>query len=90
MESENECKKKVCVKKRRILDEIWCSPGLLVQGYSALVMDELTKSIQDVASWYMMFVDSVVLVDENKNLLVGNLERWRKMDQKWVGLKGNF
>ena len=30
----------------------------------AIVMDELTRAIQDEISWCMLFVDDIVLVDE--------------------------
>jgi hypothetical protein len=31
-----------------------------------LVMDEVTRDIQDGISWYMLFVDDVILVDKSK------------------------
>ena len=31
----------------------------------ALVMDELTRHIQDIVPWCMLFTDDIVLVDEN-------------------------
>jgi hypothetical protein len=37
---------------------------------SALVMDEVTRDIQGDIPWCMLFVDDIVLVDEN-------LELWR-------------
>lgn len=47
------------------------------------VMDELTKSVLDEASWCMMYADDVVLVCDNTNMLNGELEcrnevLWRK------------
>ena len=32
----------------------------------ALVMDELTRHMQDEVPWYMLFVDDIVLVAETK------------------------
>lgn len=43
------------------------------------VMDKLTKSLQDKAFWCMMFVDDMVLVHENKNVLEGILKRRREV-----------
>jgi hypothetical protein len=31
-----------------------------------LVMDEITKDIQDGIPWYMFFVDDVILLDETR------------------------
>uniref|UniRef100_A0A5B6YMG0 Reverse transcriptase domain-containing protein n=1 Tax=Davidia involucrata TaxID=16924 RepID=A0A5B6YMG0_DAVIN len=44
----------------------------------ALVMDELTKHIQDEVSWCMFFVDDIVLIDEIKIILNAKLEVWRE------------
>ena len=33
----------------------------------ALVMDELTKHIQDDILWYMLFTNDIVLIDETKS-----------------------
>jgi hypothetical protein len=41
--------------------------GLVLSPYPfALVMDEVTRDIQDDIPWYMLFSDDVVLVDESK------------------------
>ena len=32
----------------------------------AIVMDELTRAIQDEIPWYMIFADDIVLVDETR------------------------
>ena len=44
----------------------------------ALVMNKLTKHIQDTVPWCMMFADDIVLVDENARGVNANLEIWRK------------
>jgi len=43
----------------------------------AIVMDELTKSIQDDIPWCMMFADDIVLTDETKEGVESKLELWR-------------
>ncbi|GMP83986.1 hypothetical protein CsSME_00037701 [Camellia sinensis var. sinensis] len=43
-----------------------------------LVMDELTKNIQDDVSWCMYFADDIVLVDETREEVNTKLEIWRK------------
>ena len=40
-------------------------------------MDELTKSIQDEVSWYMPFVDDIVLVDETRHRINVKLDIWK-------------
>lgn len=45
-------------------------------------MDELTKSVHDESSWFMMFAGNVVLVKENINILEVKFERWRKALKK--------
>ena len=42
-----------------------------------LVMDELTKGIQDEVPWYMLFVDDIVLIDETREGVNDKLEQWR-------------
>lgn len=44
----------------------------------ALVMDELSRSIQDEVPWCMLFADDIVLVDETKGGLNTKLETWRE------------
>ncbi|XP_021991266.1 uncharacterized protein LOC110888028 [Helianthus annuus] len=48
-----------------------------------IVMDELSKSIQETVPWYMLFADDIVLVAETKHRLNEKLEDWR------VALKDN-
>ena len=44
----------------------------------AIVMDELTRSIQDGIPWCMMFADDIVLIDETKEGVESKLELWRQ------------
>lgn len=53
----------------RILSEFLVTVGLyqkLVLSLSlfTLAMDELTRKLHDKVSWYMLFVDNIVQVDE--------------------------
>jgi len=43
----------------------------------ALVLDELTKDIQDEVPCCMLFADDIVLIDETSVGLSGKLEQWR-------------
>ena len=43
-----------------------------------LVMDEVTRDIQDDISWYMLFADGVVLVGESRAGVNRKLELWRR------------
>lgn len=48
-----------------------------------LVMDKLTKGAQEDVSWCMMFVDYLILVGENKQMLEdeGSVGKyWKEMD----------
>ena len=38
----------------------------------AIVMDELTRAIQDEIPWYMLFADDIVLVDETRVMVNAN------------------
>ncbi|KAL4204097.1 hypothetical protein AMTRI_Chr01g130510 [Amborella trichopoda] len=42
-----------------------------------LVMDDLTKHLQDEVSWCMLFADDIVLIDEARNDINTKLELWR-------------
>jgi hypothetical protein len=44
----------------------------------ALVMDEVTRDIQGGITWYMLFADDVVLVDESRTRVEQKLELWRR------------
>jgi hypothetical protein len=44
----------------------------------ALVMDEVTRDIQGGISWYMLFADDVILVDESRTRVDQKLELWRR------------
>ena len=44
----------------------------------ALVMDEVTRDIQGDIPWYMLSVDDVVLVDENRTGVNQKLELWQE------------
>ncbi|KAK4717677.1 hypothetical protein R3W88_016015 [Solanum pinnatisectum] len=41
-------------------------------------MDVLTQHIQGEISWYMLFVDEIVLIDETHNRVNAKLEVWRR------------
>ncbi|XP_021748959.1 uncharacterized protein LOC110714726 [Chenopodium quinoa] len=41
----------------------------------AMVLDEVTRPIQDEVQWCMLFADDIVLVDETKD---AKLEQWRQ------------
>src|ERR1044071_7349267 len=43
----------------------------------AVVLDELSKSIQETVSWFLLFADDIVLVSESKQGLNARLEEWR-------------
>ncbi|WMV39928.1 hypothetical protein MTR67_033313 [Solanum verrucosum] len=44
----------------------------------ALVMDELTRSIQEKVPWCMLFADDIVLIDETRDRVNARLEVWRQ------------
>jgi len=44
----------------------------------AMVMDELTRPIQDEIPWCMLFADDIVLVDEMRAGVNAKLELWRQ------------
>ncbi|KAD3338158.1 hypothetical protein E3N88_33679 [Mikania micrantha] len=43
----------------------------------AVILDELSKSIQEEVPWCMLFADDIVLVAENEEDLNARLEEWR-------------
>ena len=43
----------------------------------ALVMDELTKGLQDEVPWSILFADDIVLIDETREGVNAKLELWR-------------
>ena len=46
-------------------------------------MDVLTRHIQGGVSWYMLFADDVVLIDETRGEVNDKLEIWRQtLDSK--------
>jgi hypothetical protein len=44
----------------------------------ALVMDEVTRDIQDGIPWCMLFTDDVILVNESRTVVDQKLELWRQ------------
>ncbi|XP_076927188.1 uncharacterized protein LOC143590650 [Bidens hawaiensis] len=42
-----------------------------------VVLDELSKSIQEIISWCMIFVDDIMIVADSKQDLNRRLEEWR-------------
>ena len=43
----------------------------------AVVMDELSKSVQETVPWCLLFADDIVLITESKQSLNMKLEEWR-------------
>ena len=44
----------------------------------AIVMDELTRTIQDEIPWCMLFADDIVLVNETRAEVNAKLKLWRQ------------
>ena len=44
----------------------------------AIVMDEITKSIHEDITWYMLFAYDIVLIGETKEGVNKKLELWRQ------------
>ena len=43
----------------------------------SLIIDEITREINDEVPWYMLFADDISLIDETRGRLNTKLERWR-------------
>nr|GEX50182.1 hypothetical protein [Tanacetum cinerariifolium] len=63
--------------------------GSAISSYLfALILDELTKGIQDSIPWCLIFVDDIVLVSKMPHGLNGRLEQWRKdLEDKGLRVK---
>ena len=56
----------------------------------ALVMDELTRHMQDEVPWCMLFADDIVLVAETKVKVNAKLELWREsLESKGLKISKN-
>jgi len=44
-----------------------------------LILDELTRGIQDEVPWCMLFANDIVLIDETRQRVNDKLESWRLM-----------
>jgi len=42
-----------------------------------IVMDKISRRIQDELSWWMLFADDIVLIDETREEVNTKLEQWR-------------
>ncbi|XP_049364482.1 uncharacterized protein LOC125829275 [Solanum verrucosum] len=49
----------------------------------ALVMDELTRSIQERVPWCMLFADDIVLIDETRDRVSARLEQGTRLFGPW-------
>ena len=43
----------------------------------AIVMDEITRELQDDVPWCILFADDIVLIDKTRDGLNDKLEKWR-------------
>ena len=59
------------------LSQLDCINDLIESILIYLVMDELTRAIQDEMPWCMLFADDIVLVDETRAGVNAKLELWR-------------
>lgn len=48
-----------------------------LSSFFALVLDELTRPIQDEVPWCMLFANNIVLVDKTRRGVNAKLEIWR-------------
>jgi len=53
-------------------------PPRFTKGAFALVIDEVTRDIQGVLPWCMLFADDVVLIEESRSGVSQKLELWRQ------------
>ena len=52
-----------------------------------IMMDELTKAIQDEIPWCILFTDDIVLIDKTKARVNAKLELWRQtLESRGFGL----
>ena len=52
--------------------------GLVLSSFLfTIIMDELTKEIQDEVPWCILFADDIALIDETRGRLNEKLERWK-------------
>ncbi|GJT06548.1 ataxia telangiectasia mutated family protein [Tanacetum coccineum] len=67
--------------------EVRLHQGLAISPYLfALILDELSRGIQEDIPWCLIFVDNIVLVSESTKGLNSRLENWRE-DLEDNGLK---
>ncbi|GKF26261.1 retrovirus-related pol polyprotein LINE-1 [Tanacetum coccineum] len=70
-------------------DNMWVytKDQLLAHTGFVLILDELTKGIQESIPWCLIFADDIVLVSETPHGLNGRLEQWRKaLEDKGLGV----
>ena len=49
----------------------------LISFLFVIVIDELTRAIQDEIPWCMLFADDIILIDETRVRVNTKLEYWR-------------
>jgi len=42
-----------------------------------IVIDKFTRGIQDEISWYMLFADDIVFIDETREAVNNKVARWK-------------
>jgi len=47
-----------------------------------IVMNELTREIQDKIPWCMLFADDIIHIDETKDGLKDKLEQWQSLESR--------